>query len=94
MVAALAADAGLREEKEGDLEKAIVSYRRAVAAGSTDAKVIDRLTIWLVKQDLYAEAAAALTQALRNPAEAATRQDRLRKRLERCQRELSRSSKP
>lgn len=88
-VAVLAADIGLRAEKAGDLEEAIASYRRAVAAGSADAKVIDRLSIWLVKQGLYAEAAAALTQALRNSPETASTRERLRKRLERCQRNLS-----
>ncbi|MEV4670849.1 hypothetical protein AB0K34_04270 [Actinomadura sp. NPDC049382] len=88
-VAVLAADNGLRAEKAGNIDEAIVSYRRAVAAGSTAPKVVDRLSIWLVKQGLYSEAAAALTQALRVPPEKASVQERLRKRLERCQGKIS-----
>ncbi|MDX6738429.1 DUF4429 domain-containing protein [Actinocorallia sp. A-T 12471] len=88
-VAVLAADRGLRAEKAGDVDDAVAGYRRAVAAGSTDAKVADRLSIWLVKQGLHAEAAAVLTQALSRPPEAASTRERLEKRLQRCERALS-----
>jgi TPR repeat protein len=88
-VAVLAADVGRRAEKAGDLDAAIAAYRKAITAGSTDAKVVDRLSVWLVKQGLYAEAAAALTQALRNPPDTTSTRERLQKRLERCQRNLS-----
>jgi Tfp pilus assembly protein PilF len=88
-VAVLAADVGRRAEKTDDMDTAIAAYRKAIAAGSTDAKVADRLSIWLVKQGLHAEAAAALTQALRQPPETASTRERLQKRLQRCQRALS-----
>jgi tetratricopeptide (TPR) repeat protein len=87
-IALLSADAGRRAEKAGDQDTAIAAYREAIAAGSTDSKVADRLSIWLVKQGLYAEAAAALTQALQQPPKTASTRDRLEKRLQRCQRAL------
>ncbi|MGI8335989.1 DUF4429 domain-containing protein [Actinomadura scrupuli] len=88
-VAVLDADAGRRAEKAGDHDGAIAAYREAIAAGSTDSKVADRLSIWLIKQGLYAEAAAALTQALQQPPETTSTRERLEKRLQRCQRALT-----
>ncbi|MBC6461455.1 DUF4429 domain-containing protein [Actinomadura sp. HBU206391] len=87
-IALLSADAGRRAEKAGDQDAAIAAYREAIIAGSTDSKMADRLSIWLVKQGLYAEAAAALTQALQQPPEMASTRERLEKRLQRCQRAL------
>ncbi|WP_345180758.1 DUF4429 domain-containing protein [Actinomadura verrucosospora] len=88
-LAVLAEDAGRRAEKDGDEDAAIAAYREAVAAGSTNPRVADRLSIWLVKQELYAEAEKVLTQALQQPPTAASTRDRLEKRLRRCQRHLS-----
>ncbi|MFF5260513.1 DUF4429 domain-containing protein [Actinomadura viridis] len=91
-LAVLAENAGRRAEKDGDEGAAIAAYREAVAAGSTDPRVADRLSIWLVKQELYAEAEKVLTQALQQPPTAASTRDRLEKRLRRCQRHLPRLS--
>ncbi|WP_396453062.1 DUF4429 domain-containing protein [Actinomadura sp.] len=88
-VAVLAEDAGRHAEKDGDQEAAIAAYREAVAAGSTDSRVADRLSIWLVKRGLYAEAEKVIVQALQEPPKAATTRDRLEKRLRRCRRQLS-----
>lgn len=88
-LAVLAEDTGRRAEKDGDEEAAIAAYREAVAAGSTDPRVADRLSIWLVKRGLYAEAEKVLTQALQEPPTTASTRDRLEKRLRRCQRHLS-----
>jgi len=86
-VASLAADAGMRAHKDGDTAAAIAAWRRAVAAGSTDPKVADRLSIWLMQHDGYAEAAQVLHQALARPSDPPTvLRERLIKRLARCQR--------
>ncbi|GIG71141.1 hypothetical protein [Phytomonospora endophytica] len=85
-LAALAADAGLRAEKGGDLRTAVARYREAVAAGSTDPGVADRYSIWLVKEGDFAEAAAVLRQALAVPDQSGTRRERMAKRLNRCAR--------
>jgi hypothetical protein len=85
-VATLTGRAGLEAEKAGDLGSAVGCWRRAVAAGSTDAKVADRFSIWLVKQHQYEESALVLRQALTvrpQPVEVA---ERMRRRLARCQR--------
>lgn len=84
-IAYLAADAGHRAEMSGDLTAAAAAWRTAVTAGSTDAKVADRFTIWLVKQGEYAEAAHVLRQALTAPPAAVTVRQRLEKRLTRCE---------
>lgn len=86
-VAALEADAGLRAERAYDLPAAVDHYRQAVANGSTDPAVADRLSIWLTKQGEFAEAAAVLKQAAPPPPGAQL--DRMRKRLERCERQMS-----
>ncbi|MEV4470634.1 HIRAN domain-containing protein [Nonomuraea sp. NPDC049504] len=83
-IAYLCADAGHRAEKAGDLPGAVMAWRAAVAAGSTDAKTADRLTTWLVKQGEYAEAAHVLRQALTRPPAGVTLRQRLEKRLARC----------
>jgi hypothetical protein len=46
---ALTGVAGLAAEKDGDIRTAVELSRRAVAAGSTDGKVADRFSIWLVE---------------------------------------------
>jgi tetratricopeptide (TPR) repeat protein len=87
-VAALAADAGMRAYKEGDTAAAIGAWRRAIAAGSADPKVADRLSIWLMQHDGYAEATRVLHQALARPSDSPTAlRERLTKRLARCQRD-------
>jgi Tfp pilus assembly protein PilF len=88
-IAHLTADAGHRAEKSGDLIAAVMAWRRAVTAGSTDAKVADRFTIWLVKQGEHAEAAHVLQQALTAAPTAVTVRERLEKRLARCEKTLS-----
>jgi hypothetical protein len=87
-VAALTGVAGLAAEKDGDISAAVELWRRAVAAGSTDGKVADRFSIWLVKDHQYEEAAQVLCQALaaaRDPAELI---ERMRRRLARCERNI------
>ncbi len=84
----LAGKASLEAEKDGDLDVAIVEWRRAVAAGSTDGKVADRFSVWLTKQGAYAEAASVLRQALAVPSQTAGLRGRLEKRLTRCERLL------
>lgn len=85
-VATLAADEGLRAEKAGDIDRAVQAWRRAVAAGCTDARVADRFSVWLVGQGDYAAAEHVLRQALVDPPAAKSTRERLQKRLARCQR--------
>ncbi|WP_283138005.1 hypothetical protein [Rhizohabitans arisaemae] len=88
-VAVLAGHVGLQAEKDGDLAAAVASWRRAVAAGNTNATVADRLTVWLVKQSEFEEAAQVIRQAMKEPPSAASVRDRLEKRLARCEKSLS-----
>ena len=88
-IATLAGNAGLAAEKAGDLPTAVGSWRRAIAAGSTDEKVVDRLTIWLVKQHEYSEAIRALRQSLAAGPYSAEVAERMRRRLTRCERNLA-----
>src|SRR5664279_4333019 len=90
-LAVLCVDAGRRAAKAGDEVGAHSWWRRAVAAGSTDPGIVDRLTIWLVKESIYSEAAPALRQALAVPLEAASVRARLEKRLARCERKLGKT---
>ncbi len=88
-IAALAGNAGLAAEKAGDLPTAVASWRRAIDFGSTDEKVVDRLTIWLVKQHEYGEAIHVLRQALAAGPHSAAVAERMRRRLTRCERNLA-----
>jgi len=88
-IATLAGNAGLAAEKAGDLPTAVGSWRRAIAAGSTNEKVVDRLTIWLVKQHEYSEAIHALRQSLAAGPYSAEVAERMRRRLTRCERNLA-----
>lgn len=85
-IATLTGYAGLAAEKAGDLGSAVGYWRRAVAAGSTDEKVADRLSVWLTGRHEYPEAAAVLRQALAANPHSATTAGRIRRRLERCER--------
>jgi hypothetical protein len=85
-VATLTGYAGLAAEKAGDLDAAARWWRLAVAAGSTDAKVADRFSIWLVKGHAYQEAAQVLRQALAADPGSAEVANRMQRRLARCQR--------
>lgn len=93
-IAFLAGKAGLRAEKEGDIETAVTEWRRAITAGSTDGRVADRLSVWLVKQREYDEAIHVLDQALTTPPGSDALRDRLRRRRARCEQRLSRGSEP
>jgi tetratricopeptide (TPR) repeat protein len=84
--AALTGYAGLAAEKAGDLDAAVRWWRLAIAAGSTDAKVADRFSIWLVKGHAYEEAAQVLQQALAADPGSAEVAERMQRRLARCQR--------
>jgi tetratricopeptide (TPR) repeat protein len=86
-VAALTGKAGLDAERAGDLIGAVGLWRRAISAGSTDEKVADRLSTWLVKQHEYREAAQVLGQALAAVPRSADTAERMRRRLARCQRQ-------
>jgi tetratricopeptide (TPR) repeat protein len=88
-VAYLAGDAGLTAEKAGDLDSAVRWWRRAIAAGSTDEKVADKLSIWLTKRHEYEEAEQVLRQALVREAQSPAVADRLRRRLTRCEQNLA-----
>ena len=88
-IATLAGNAGLAAEKAGDLQTAVGWWRRAVAAGSTDEKVADRLTVWLVKEHEYGEAGPVLRQALAAKPRSAEITDRLQRRLTRCERNIA-----
>jgi tetratricopeptide (TPR) repeat protein len=85
-VALLASNAGLIAEKAGDLDAAVAWWRRAVAAGSTDEKVADRLSVWLTKRHEYVEAGRVLRQALAVEPQSAEVAERMRRRLTRCER--------
>ncbi len=88
-VAYLAGDAGLTAEKAGDLDSAVRWWRRAIAAGSTNEKVADKLSIWLTKRHEYEEAEQVLRQALAREPQSPAVADRLRKRLTRCEQNLA-----
>jgi tetratricopeptide (TPR) repeat protein len=86
-VATLTGKAGLYAEKAGDIDAAVGFWRRAVSAGSTDEKVAEKLSLWLVKHCEYGEAAQVLRQALAiGPREAVA--ERMERRLACCEREL------
>lgn len=91
-VATLTGIAGLEAQKAGDIDMAVGFWRHAVSAGSTDEKVAERLSIWLVKHCEYCEAAHVLRQALavRPRTDVAERMER---RLARCERELVRGTR-
>lgn len=84
--ATVAADEGLRAEKDGDIDRAVQAWRRAIDAGCTDARVADRFSVWLVGQGDYSAAEHVLRQALVDPPTAKSTRERLQKRLGRCQR--------
>jgi tetratricopeptide (TPR) repeat protein len=88
-IATLAGNAGLAAEKAGDLQAAVTWWRRAVAAGGTDEKVADRLTVWLVKQHEFGEAMPVLQHALAAAPHSAEVTDRLQRRLARCERNIA-----
>lgn len=87
-MALLAADAGSAAEKRGDRDTAAGWWRSAMTAGSTDQKVADRFSIWLIKRHEYDEAARVLRQALAGEPPSAEVTERLRRRLTRCERSL------
>jgi tetratricopeptide (TPR) repeat protein len=91
-VAILTGRAGLDADQAGDIGMAVELWRRAVSAGSTDAKVAERLSSWLVKHREYSEAAQVLRRALavRPRAEVAERMER---RLARCERQLAQDAR-
>ena len=91
-LAILTGRAGLDAERAGDIGMAVNLWRRAVSAGSTDAKIAERLSSWLVKHREYHEAAQVLRQALavRPRAEVA---ERMQRRLARCERQLAQGAR-
>jgi tetratricopeptide (TPR) repeat protein len=88
-VAALTGYAGLAAEKASDLDAAVRYWRRAIAAGSTDQRVADRFSVWLVNRHEYQEAAQVLRQALVAHPDSAEVAERMRRRLARCDRNLA-----
>jgi tetratricopeptide (TPR) repeat protein len=84
VIAALTGHAGRAAEKAGDLDAAVQYWRRAVAAGSADPRVADRLSVWLVNGHEYQEATRVLQQALTANPSSATIAERLERRLARC----------
>ena len=89
-VATLTGNAGLAAEKAGDLDAAVRWWRLAIAVGSTDAKMADRFSIWLVKGHAYQEAAQVLQQALAADPGSGEVAERMQRRLARCRRNSSR----
>lgn len=85
-VATLTGNAGLAAEKAGDLDAAVRWWRQAIAVGSTDAKVADRFSIWLVKGHAYQEAAQILQQALATDPGSGEVAERMQRRLARRRR--------
>jgi tetratricopeptide (TPR) repeat protein len=83
-IAALMSYAGLAAEKAGDLDAAVRCWRRATAAGSTDARMADRFSVWLVNRHEYQEAALVLQQALVVKPSSAALTERMQRRLARC----------
>jgi Tfp pilus assembly protein PilF len=73
--------AGLAAEKAGDLDTAVRYWRRATAAGSTDARMADRFSVWLVNRHDYQEAAVVLEQALVVKPSSAALAERMQRRL-------------
>ncbi|MEU0723132.1 HIRAN domain-containing protein [Streptomyces sp. NPDC006140] len=85
--ALLTGQLGLREEKQGHLEQAVMWWRLAVTAGSTDPRIADRLSIALLKDGMNDEAENVLQKALADVPKGPAA-DRLARRLARCQKPL------
>ncbi len=84
-VATIAGYASRAAERAGDLDAAVGYWRRAIAAGSTDAHVADRFSVWLVSGHEYQEAARVLRQALMVNPSSANVAERMRRRLAHCE---------
>jgi hypothetical protein len=82
--AQLAAELGLRAEKQGDMDTAVNFWRQSFAAGGTSGKAADRYSIWLVANKQRTEAACVIRQALHEPPQSARLRQALEKRLARC----------
>jgi hypothetical protein len=79
---------GVHTEKDGSHAQALTLLREAVATGHPTPAAVDRLTVHLVKDEQWAEAAAALELALRQPIPSDTLRERLTRRLGRCRRNV------
>lgn len=88
-IGALVGYAGLAAEKAGDLDAAARYWQQAIVAGSADASVADRFSVWLVKRHEYQEAAAVLRQALSVDPGSAEGGQRMLRRLARCERMMT-----
>jgi len=75
-------------ERIGRVDEAIIEWQEAFAAGSTDAKTADRLSLNLDKAKRFEEAATVCRVALSRGLPANT-EDTLRKRLERLERKVT-----
>jgi hypothetical protein len=85
---------GLEEERTGSHEKAVELLREALATGHATAHAVDRLTVRMVAQQEWAEAAAALQAALVQPITSDTLRQRMDARLRRCERQLTPTARP
>lgn len=93
-VAILAGLAGLAAEEAGNIGGAVRLWQRAVAAGSTDARVADKCSIWLVKQNQHEEAARVICQALLSDPDSPELARRMRRRLAYCEGHLAGHANP
>ncbi|OHV61338.1 TerD family protein [Pseudofrankia sp. BMG5.36] len=86
-------ETGLTEERTGSHTRAVDILRDAMRTGYPSVKAVDRLTIRLVKDGEWDEAAQALTAVLAKPITSDSTREKLTKRLARC-RKLLASSQP
>jgi tetratricopeptide (TPR) repeat protein len=81
-------DAGLMEERHGSHAEAVRILRAAVRTGHPSVKAVDRLSVRLVKDGEWNEAARALELALGQPIPSDSTREKLTKRLARCRKQL------
>lgn len=85
---------GLEEERTGSHAKAVQLLREALATGHATAQAVDRLTVRMVAQQEWVEAAAALRAALVQSITSDTLRERMAARLRRCERQLTSAAPP
>lgn len=85
-VAWLAGELGLLAEQDHRPTEAVALWRRAVAAGSRDPRVADRLSILLIRDGEVEEAATVLREALAARPPDPQLAERMTRRLARCER--------
>ncbi|WP_131746193.1 TerD family protein [Frankia sp. Cppng1_Ct_nod] len=82
-------ETGLEEERDGSHALALQTLRDAVRTGYPSVKAVDRLSVRLVKDGEWDEAAHVLTLALGMPIPLDSMREKLAKRLTRCRKQLA-----